>query len=176
MPSNIEVKARIRNIEELKKTASELSDSDGEVMMQEDTFFQCEKGRLKLRVFKNQDYPAELIFYERPDTLGPKSSDYHFTYITDHEGLKVTLGKALGIKGMVKKTRMLYLVGQTRVHVDDVEGLGHYMELEVVMRPDQSQDEGMKIANELMDKLNIKRDDLVVGAYMDLILNQNKGI
>ena len=53
---------------------------------------------------------------------------------SDPESLKSTLSLALGVRGVVRKTRYLYLVGQTRIHLDDVEGLGHFMELEVVMQ------------------------------------------
>jgi len=69
----------------------------------------------------------------------------------------------------VKKTRYLYLVGQTRVHLDDVEGLGQFMELEVVMREGQSDAEGQAIAEELMSRLRVERGDLIEGAYMDLL-------
>ena len=75
----------------------------------------------------------------------------------------------------VKKTRWLYLVGQTRVHCDSVEGLGDFAELEVVLKDDQTVEEGEKIAKDLMTKLGI--DDpskLISGAYMDLILNKSK--
>ena len=87
----------------------------------------------------------------------------------DPENLKATLRLALGIRGVVRKTRYLYMVGQTRVHLDDVEGLGQFMELEVVLRDNQSDDEGQAIANDLMEKLGIAPTDLIEGAYMDLL-------
>ena len=73
---------------------------------------------------------------------------------------------------MVKKTRYLYLVGQTRVHLDDVEGLGQFMELEVVMGEGQSDAEGQAIAEDLMSRLGVERGDLLEGAYMDLLEGQ----
>ncbi len=76
---------------------------------------------------------------------------------------------ACGIRGVVRKTRYLYLVGQTRVHLDDVEGLGQFMELEVVLREGQSDAEGQAIAEELMTRLGVERGDLLEGAYMDLL-------
>ncbi|MBN3321162.1 JIP2 protein, partial [Atractosteus spatula] len=74
---------------------------------------------------------GQLIFYERPDVVGPKLSNYSISVTNDPDGLKKVLSDALGVKGTVKKERHLYMVGQTRVHVDAVEGLGHFMELEV---------------------------------------------
>jgi predicted adenylyl cyclase CyaB len=166
LPSNIEIKARARNFEDLKSRAEKLSDTPVQVIPQEDTFFKTPQGRLKLRVLPDH---AELIYYTRPDQDGPKRSDYHITRSHDPENLKRVLELAYGIRGVVKKTRYLYLVGPTRIHVDDVEGLGQFMELEVVMQDGQSDAEGQKIAEGLMASLGVERGDLIDGAYMDLL-------
>lgn len=166
MPSNIEIKARVRDFEGLKKRAEKLSDTPVQVILQEDTFFHTPQGRLKLRVLSDH---AQLIYYTRPDQDGPKRSDYHITRSTDPQNLKRVLELAYGIRGMVRKTRYLYLAGQTRIHVDDVEGLGQFMELEVVMEEGQSDAEGQKIAEELMSALGVEGADLIDGAYMDLL-------
>ena len=166
MPSNIEIKARARNFEDIKSRAEKLSDIAAQVIPQEDTFFNTPHGRLKLRLLS--DY-AQLIYYTRPDQEGPKRSDYHITRSDDPENLKRVLELAYGIRGVVKKTRYLYLVGQTRVHLDDVQGLGQFMELEVVMEQGQSDAEGQKIAEDLMSALGVERADLIDGAYMDLL-------
>lgn len=167
MPSNIEIKARARDFDGIRSRAEALADIPVQVIAQEDTFFAVSQGRLKLRV-RNPD-PAQLIYYERPDQGGPKRSDYQIFETEDPERLKLTLGRALGVRGVVRKTRYLYLVGQTRVHVDDVEGLGQFMELEVVLRPDQPDADGQAIARELMSKLGVAESDLLEGAYMDLL-------
>ncbi len=70
---------------------------------------------------------------------------------------------------MLRKTRYLFLVGQTRVHLDSVEGLGQFMELEVVMQEGQSDAEGQTIAEGLMTELGVEQSDLLEGAYMDLL-------
>jgi len=167
MPSNIEIKARARDFEGLRRRAESLSDTSVEVIPQEDTFFNTEKGRLKLRVLALNR--GQLIYYTRPDQEGPKRSDYHIYETPDPENLKHILELAYGIRGLVKKTRYLYLVGQTRVHLDDVEGLGQFMELEVVLRPGQSNAEGQAIADDLMSRLGVERSDLLEGAYMNLL-------
>lgn len=77
------------------------------------------------------------------------------------------LKPALGVKGEVKKTRHLFLYGQTRIHLDEVHKLGHFMELEVVLTPDQTLEDGKKIADDLMNKLEINEEDLITGAYLD---------
>src|SRR5215212_9809882 len=154
MPSNIEIKARARNFAEIKARAEQLSNTPGEVIPQEDIFFRTPQGRLKLRVLSPDS--AQLIYYTRPDQEGPKRSDYHISLTSDPENLKRVLELTYGIRGVVRKTRYLYLVGQTRVHLDDVEGLGQFMELEVVMAEGQSDAEGQAIAEGLMSALGVE--------------------
>lgn len=166
MPSNIEVKARAQRFADIKARAESLSDTPVQVILQTDIFFNAPQGRLKLRILADH---AQLIYYTRPDQEGPKRSDYHITRSTDPENLKRVLELAYGIRGIVKKTRYLYLAGQTRIHLDDVEGLGQFMELEVVMQEGQSDVEGRKIAEDLMTGLGVESSDLIDGAYMDLL-------
>ncbi|HEY2979688.1 MAG TPA: class IV adenylate cyclase [Anaerolineales bacterium] len=167
MPSNIEIKARARDFGGLRERAGKLSDAPVSILQQEDTFFNTPQGRLKLRVLAAGR--AQLIYYERADQDGPKRSDYHLFETDDPQNLKTTLTLAYGVRGVVKKTRYLYLVGQTRVHLDHVEGLGDFLELEVVMQDGQSDSEGQAIAEDLMRKLGISRDDLLEGAYIDML-------
>ncbi|KAM4615491.1 uncharacterized protein ACJ7VT_010590 isoform 1-T3 [Polymixia lowei] len=184
MPSNVEIKARLNNVTQFAEKASQLSQSEGTVIRQKDTFFNSSQGRLKLRDFMDSGlscsggavFPAELdgtgqlIFYKRSDTNGPKLSSYSISPTQDPQGLRTVLSDALGVKGEVRKERRLFLIGQTRVHLDTVEGLGQYMELEVVMRPDQSIEEGQQVARGLMEQLCVSEASLVTGAYMDLLL------
>ena len=167
MPSNIEIKARVRNFDEICQRAEKLSDMPAQVIQQEDTFFNTEMGRLKLRILAPDR--AQLIYYIRPDQEGPKRSDYHIFETVDPENLKRVLELTYGIRGVVRKTRYLYIVGQTRVHLDDVGGLGQFMELEVVMQAGQSDAEGLVIAEGLMTSLGVERSDLLEGAYLDLL-------
>lgn len=173
MPANIEIKARARDFEDIQSRADELSDAPVQIIPQEDIFFNVEKGRLKLRILAPDR--AQLIFYTRPDQEGPKRSEYHLTFSSDPVNLKRVLELAYGIRGVVRKTRYLYLVGQTRVHLDDVEGLGRFMELEVVLEQGQSDAEGQKIAETLMSALGVERGDLIDGAYMDLLEKPSGG-
>lgn len=177
MATNIEIKARVDDFEVLRTQAESLSDTPLAVILQEDIFFNTPKGRLKLRI--QAPDRGFLIYYERPDQGGPKRSDYHLFETRDPENLKTTLSLALGVRGVVRKTRYLYMVGQTRIHLDDVEGLGHFMELEVVMKADQSDTDGQAIAEDLMRRLGIRGEMLLEGAYIDLIestINQEQNV
>lgn len=167
MPANIEIKARACNFADLRRRAEALSDTPAQVIPQEDTFFNSTRGRLKLRQLAPDH--GQLVYYERTDASGPKRSNYSICETRDPETLKNILGLALGVRGVVRKTRTLYLVGQTRVHLDEVEGLGEFMELEVVLRPGQPDSEGQDIARDLMTRLGVAENDLLEGAYMDLL-------
>jgi predicted adenylyl cyclase CyaB len=167
MPTNVEIKARVNDFEALQKLAETLSDTPCQIIPQEDTFFYSPHGRLKLRVLALDR--GQLVYYLRPDAAGPKRSEYHIFETSDPAGLKLILAAALGVSGVVSKIRYLYLTGQTRIHLDDVKGLGQFVELEVVMHPGQSEAEGQAIAEGLMRKLGIKPADLIELAYMDLL-------
>lgn len=167
MPTNIEIKARLHDRAAIEARARELTDVPVELIPQVDTFFVTAKGRLKLRELSADR--GQLVYYERLDQGGPKRSDYRIFETRDVQGLRETLGSALGIRGVVRKVRSLYLIGQTRLHLDQVEDLGDFMELEVVLRPNQSESDGTAIANDLLDRLGVARSDLLEGAYMDLL-------
>jgi predicted adenylyl cyclase CyaB len=167
MPANIEVKARIRDLAALSARAADLSDTAVEVIPQVDTFFVMAKGRLKLRELAPDR--AQLIYYERPNRDGPKRSDYSLFETRDPSALREVLARALGVRGTVKKIRHLYIIGQTRVHLDKVTDLGDFMELEVVLRSGQSDEEGHRVAERLLEELGIDQQDLMDAAYVDLL-------
>ncbi len=169
MPRNVEIKARAANFDEIRAKAEDIV-PQSDVIKQRDVFFKVPKGRLKLRFL--QDRPSKLIFYDRPDQAGPKLSDYRIAEIDKPDELEGVLGLAYGVMGVVEKTRFLYLIGQTRLHLDEVAGLGRFVELEVVLEDDQTAEQGQEIAKELMRKLAINDEGLIECAYMDMILNK----
>jgi predicted adenylyl cyclase CyaB len=167
MARNVEIKARLANIEALLPRVRDLADRGPELIEQDDTFFTCTNGRLKLRVFA--DGSGQLIAYERPDAAGPKTSDYSIADVGNPASLRATLALALGQNGRVIKRRTLFLIGRTRVHLDRVEGLGDFLELEVVLHEDESADNGVAEALTLLERLGVNASQLVVGAYADLL-------
>jgi predicted adenylyl cyclase CyaB len=167
MPSNVEIKAVLRNRADAEATAAKLSHSGPEVIHQEDIFFRCDGARLKLRILAQQR--GELIRYERADVAGTRCSRYLIARTSDPQILLEILTKTLGRTGVVRKTRTLYLIGQTRVHLDRVEGLGDFLELEVVLRREQAESEGKTIAEALLSSFGIDREQLIGEAYVDLL-------
>ncbi len=110
-----------------------------------------------------------MIHYDRADDAGPKTSRYTIAPTSDPDALRAILTATLGVVGVVRKRRWLYRVGQTRVHLDRVEGLGEFVGLEVVLRPGQPEAEGVVIADDLMARLGIGGAQLVESAYIDLM-------
>lgn len=167
MGYNVEIKARVADFALTRKRVEMIADSGPSMIEQEDTFFACPNGRLKVRTFS--DTEGELIYYERPDSVEPRSSHYIRSKSSDPRCLCDALSSALGIRGIVRKKRTLYIIGQTRIHLDEVENLGSFVELEVVLSPQQATSEGISIAQQVMEKLGINKDDLVGKAYIDLL-------
>ncbi|HYN58292.1 MAG TPA: class IV adenylate cyclase [Rubrivivax sp.] len=143
-----------------------MADGEAAVIEQDDSFFQVPQGRLKLRQFG--DGSAELIHYHRPDLETAKASDYVRVPVGDPAALREALARGCGVIGRVRKRRWLLLVGATRIHLDRVEGLGDFIELEVVLRQDQPDEEGQAIAERLMRQLDLADAPRLAGAYLDL--------
>jgi predicted adenylyl cyclase CyaB len=167
MGRNVEVKARLENLDGLLEKVKALAEFGPVHISQDDTFFVCPNGRLKLRVFSPTN--GELIFYQRPDSAGPKESLYSIVPTTEPDSLRNLLTSSLGQAGRVRKTRTLFLTGRTRIHLDRVEGLGDFIELEVVLKDGEPASAGTKEATELLSRLKIPTESLVQGAYLDLL-------
>ncbi len=164
---NVEIKARIASVEAMTPRVAALADQGPIEIEQDDTFFRCARGRLKLRAFSVAE--GQLIFYRRPDQAGPKESFFVISPTASPDSLREALSLAFGIAGRVRKHRTLYLVGRTRVHLDRVETLGHFLELEVVLREGESAEAGAKEARAVMTALGIVEGQLIDGAYVDLL-------
>lgn len=167
MAANVEIKARLDDFERVRARVESLAEAAVEVLHQEDVFFQVEAGRLKLRTLGERR--GELIHYLRADEAGPRASEYTIAPTSDPAALRRILCAVLEVRGTVRKERLLYHLGQTRVHLDRVEGLGTFLELEVVLRPDQPVEQGVRIAREIMERLEIPEDALVRVSYLDML-------
>jgi len=178
MPRNIEIKARVADPADLLRRARALTAAPEQQIDQDDSFFvlAAGHGRLKLRQFG--DGRGELIHYQRADDPGAKASDYVIVPLADAAACaacREALGRALGLQGRVRKRRRLLMSGRTRIHIDAVEGLGDFMELEVVLGDGETEAEaeadadGMAEAEALMLALGLADAPRVAGAYLDLL-------
>lgn len=173
MPRNIEIKARVDSLEALLPRARVVAGGEPQLIEQDDSFFAVPQGRLKLRQFATGT--AELIHYHRADRADAKASDYVRVPVHEPGPLREALVRACGLLGRVRKQRWLLLAGPTRIHLDRVEGLGDFMEIEVVLRDGQSDAEGAAIAEALMRDLGLENAERLPGAYLDLLAASASG-
>src|SRR5205814_10216766 len=148
---NVEIKARcshpdlIRNY--LKEHKAEFKGTDH----QTDTYFNVNNGRLKLR---EGNIENNLIFYHRPDRPGAKESHFQLVKVADSAGLKKVLSESLGIKAVIEKKRDIYFIGNVKFHIDEVEGLGNFAEIEASnLYQNTSNEELQKQCNFYLDEL-----------------------
>ncbi|MFL6601676.1 MAG: class IV adenylate cyclase [Steroidobacteraceae bacterium] len=167
MSRNVEIKARITSVEALLTKVKAIADQGPFEIRQDDTYFACNTGRLKLRMFSKGE--GELIYYRRADRQAPKESFYLRSPTTAPEVLRESLTMAYGQTGHVEKHRTLFLAGRTRIHLDRVAGLGHFLELEVVLEEHESSEVGAREANELLGKLGVAQAQLIEGGYLNLL-------
>jgi predicted adenylyl cyclase CyaB len=166
MARNVEIKARVTDLDAVRCKVLALASRPPEIIDQTDTFFVVPRGRLKVRAFR--DGTGELIFYERADVSSARESIYTRVPCCDASALVDILRKVLPVRGAVIKRRELFLVGQTRIHLDDVPGLGCFVELEVVMTGEESAASGRQAAETIAAALGIADAPLVGPAYIDL--------
>jgi predicted adenylyl cyclase CyaB len=173
--ANIEFKAELIDLESAHATARNLSGTGpGNPSTDGCVFFSCPHGRLKLRIF--DDNHGELIFYERADAPGPRRSNYQIARTADPYTLLEILQHVSGVSGTVEKVRSLYIVGQTRIHIDQVKGLGSFLEIEVVLKERQSDAEALHIAQTLAKEFGIMENHLIHVAYLDLLRQRSVSV
>ena len=170
MARNVEIKAKLDSLAHQFQLAQRLSNDQPKTIHQRDVFFHCESGRLKLRFFSPDR--GELIAYSRPNQLGPKTSQYTISRTNEPDVLCQALTQSLGMIAEVKKTRQLFLFGRTRIHLDTVDLLGDFLELEVVLSDTDDTQSGESEARDLMRQLEVKESSLINCAYVDMLLEQ----
>ena len=171
MARNAEIKARIESVQALLPRVAALAGEGPFELRQDDTFFRCDHGRLKLRDFL--DGSGELIFYRRADARGTKESFYLRSPTSTPAMLRESLSLAYGQAGRVVKRRILFLAGRTRIHLDAVDGLGDFLELEVVLGDDEPIAHGVAEADDVMRRLGIEKQQLLDVASVDMLAGQS---
>ena len=164
---NVELKARCQDLGRLRETCISLGAEGQEPDRQLDTYFKVSHGRLKLR--ESLLSGAELIFYIRADVAGARESHYETCPVEAAEGLKAVLTKALGVRAVVAKRREVFVIGNVRTHLDKVQDLGSFVELEGIV---ENPTELAYVADEvqkLRQALGIENHALVKESYSDLI-------
>ena len=167
MARNLELKVPAVDLGEVRAAAARLGARLEGTMRQVDTYFAVPEGRLKLREVEGG--PAELISYRRPNLAGSRLSAYHLCPVTDSELLKTCLTEALGMRVVVDKRRELWLWEHTRIHLDQIAGLGTFVELETVITH-QTDAHAEAELNHVAGALGLAAEQAISGSYSDLIL------
>jgi len=167
MPRNIELKARLRDLATARATAQSVCTVCLGIERQTDTYFHVPHGRLKLREIAGG--AAVLIFYRRPDDAAAKASDYRLVPVSAPAELKKALAAALGIRAVVEKCREIFLADNVRIHLDEVVGLGSFLEFEAVLSSDVDDDAGHAQLDRLSRRFGLLPADLLQGSYGELV-------
>lgn len=163
---NIELKARLRDVAAAHATALRLATAEPFVETQIDTYFAAAHGRLKLREINGSH--ARLVAYVRPDDREPKASDYRLLDVPEPRQMKELLAAALGVTVVIRKRRTIYLHHHVRIHLDEVEGLGAFLEFEAVLDADVDDAAGHEQLARLRQEFEIVDDELLARSYSDL--------
>jgi predicted adenylyl cyclase CyaB len=164
---NIELKARLQDLHAARETARGLATAGMSVQEQVDTYFHCREGRLKLREVPGR--PAELIGYARANTPEAKASDYTLIRVEQPEALKQMLSATLGVRAVVRKRREIFLHHNVRIHLDEVAGLGTFLEFEAVLGPEVDDATGHAQLAELSNRFGIGAADRLPASYGDML-------
>jgi predicted adenylyl cyclase CyaB len=170
---NVEIKARNENPDfirdYLKKHNADFKGTDHQI----DTYFNVTTGRLKLR---EGNIENNLIYYNRNDYSKAKESHFQLVHVPEAGALKEMLTQCLGVKMVVEKEREIYFIGNVKFHIDDVVGLGSFMEIEASNLHDQiSRDRLQEQCNFYLKEFRIKDEDLLAFSYSDMLLEKGRG-
>ncbi len=163
---NVEIKARCANLAATARAVAAAGAVLEATFEQIDTYYKVPNGRLKLR---RQDGIEALIYYRRPDDASPKVSRYDLVPIAPEQPIAFILERALGIKTVVRKRRQLWRLDNIRIHLDDVEGIGSFIEFEVEVLPGRDIAGCRAQADALLNQLGITSAELIAGSYSDLM-------
>ncbi|MDZ7344907.1 MAG: class IV adenylate cyclase [candidate division KSB1 bacterium] len=183
--TNIEFKAWLRHPEIVQRILAQYALAPAATLQQTDTYFHVQSGRLKLREIEGET--AQLIFYRRADQAGIKRSDYSMAPIASPAALREVLAAAFGIQVVVKKRRALYLLPRqpiahpnvkpenfARLHLDTVDGLGQFLEIEIVVAPEEPLPNAQAEAERLARAFQIQPEDFIAGSYADILETQQQ--
>jgi predicted adenylyl cyclase CyaB len=167
---NVEIKARCSDASFIRNyLLSNHAEYKG-VDEQTDTYFNVPNGRLKLR---EGNIENNLIFYERTNQAGPKNSHFHLVKIEDATGLKDVLARSAGIKVIVKKRREIYYIKNVKFHLDEVPGLGSFVEIEAGnILAELGQEQLKEQCDFYLKEFGIKEENLIEVSYSDLLLEK----
>ncbi len=167
---NAEIKARCSDPEFLRSYLRDRGARFVGTDRQTDTYFNLPSGRMKVR---HGTIEKALIWYQRPDHQGGRTADGMVVPLEDPAATRKLLARALGIKVEVKKIREIYFIGHSKFHLDEVEGLGSFFEIEVQDHDGTHPEESLhRLLQKYMEELGVEQDNLIGESYSDMLLKK----
>jgi adenylate cyclase class IV len=169
---NVEIKLRIDDAVAARQAIARVADGPARLLEQIDTYFESgPDALLKLRreACDGGDWNASLIAYRRVLGHDPRPSDIRLARVGDGDALHDALSHVLPVAAVVRKKRELSFSGATRIHLDEVVGLGAFVELEVVLTENQAEDDGKRVAESLRERLQLSGAEPSDASYRDLV-------
>jgi predicted adenylyl cyclase CyaB len=167
LKQNLELKAPYANLDGARQAVLLLNARDEGSRTQVDTYYHSHHGRLKLR--QSQPGSAELVWYDRPNDTHLRASSYRLAPVSDPAALHAALTDALGVRGQVRKVRQVLIWHNVRIHLDEVEGLGRFVELEAVITAEDDAAASRRHLEELIVALEIDPAATLGPSYSDLL-------
>ena len=164
---NVEIKARYRKTKQTERLPKKIGARFEKVEVQKDTYFNVDRGRLKIR--ERDSEAPQLIQYFREDEDRPRPSYYEIVHLKDVDRIRETLEREHGVRGIVRKRREIWVWENVRIHFDVVEELGEFLEFEAVLETNDGVESGEKRVRELVERFGIGEEDLVGLSYIDLL-------
>ncbi|MBI5116311.1 class IV adenylate cyclase [Candidatus Poribacteria bacterium] len=173
MTRNIELKVFVNSFAEILPLLKNMGAKFEETLRQVDTYYGSANGRLKIREINGRNF--ELIFYERPNSRTSRISDYTRIDVAPEQlhALKGVLKKTFGERVAVRKERKLWMHGHTRIHLDKVESLGTFIELETVVKEERLKEARME-HNKIVESLGLSRIEKLGVSYSDMLLRKKQ--
>lgn len=169
---NVEIKARCMNLNWIRATLLQHNARFVGEDHQIDTYFRVENGRLKLR---EGNIENALIYYQRNNQAGPKKSEVTMYRCAPDQNLKAVLTLAVGVKAVVDKRRSIYFIENVKFHVDEVQGLGSFVEIEAIdLNGDKTEAQLLEQCQFYIQLLNIQASDLLENSYSDMLMTATK--
>lgn len=172
MKKNFEIKVKLDNQEKTIKLLRMFCKGKKVIkqrQFQEDIYYRVNKGRLKLRIIDGKT--GNLIHYFRSNETGKRVSNYTISETNTPKELNTILSSLYGVLITVKKSREITIIDDTRIHIDKVNGLGNYLEIEIIFNSIKEARDRMR---GLIKSLELNEKAFIKVSYSDLILNKMK--
>jgi predicted adenylyl cyclase CyaB len=163
---NLEAKFPLRDLVQARERAEAIGFGYRAILIQCDTFFATHHGKLKLR---EEAAGAWLIHYRRAHDETLQLSNYSIAPVTDPVRTRAILEAALGFMAQVRKRRILMLRDNIRLHLDDVEELGKFGEIEAVVAEDENPEVYRPAVAKILAALGVARENLLSASYFELM-------